>query len=126
VTGGVDDGDFFLAVLELVRVMEDARATRPGPLDLSVDLLDPDLDQVRDDTLVRRDLVVPDVGHDDSAVGVGLQLTAMRLSDPEPLREVEDLCQPVQRSPTSGTTSTGMTVAAGWSGFASSRQGSQR
>jgi hypothetical protein len=49
-----------------------------------------------------RDLVVPDVGHDDCAVGVGLQLTAMRLSDPEPLREVEDLCQPVQRSPDVG------------------------
>jgi hypothetical protein len=26
----------------------------------------------------------------------------MRLSDPEPLREVEDLCQPVQRSPDVG------------------------
>ena len=73
-----------------------------GPLDLSVDLLDPDLDQVRDDTRVRRDLVVPDVGHDDCAVGVGLQLRATRLSDPEPLREVEDLCQPVQRSPDVG------------------------
>ena len=90
-TGGVDDCDYFLAVLELRRVLLDARATRPGLLDLSVDLLDPDLDQVRDDTRVRRDLVVPDVGHDDCAVGVGLQLRATRLSDPEPLREVEPL-----------------------------------
>jgi hypothetical protein len=87
-----------LAVLEIRRLHQDARAVLPGALAVRARVIDPHHDEVRHLSGARRLLVMADVGHDDGTVAKS-HLRAVALADLEALLEPERLCEPLDCLP---------------------------
>ena len=77
--------------------LEDAGAEIAGLSESFVDVRHAHLDDVRDEARTRRHVIAMDVGDDDGAVRSNTQLSAVRVSDPHPLRESEGGLQPLHR-----------------------------
>ena len=82
-----------LAVFEVSRLLEDARAVRPGPFAVGVHVIHADSHRVRHLTRAGRAAVAADVGDDHRAVAES-ELRAMVLADADALGEPECLGQP--------------------------------
>ena len=68
-----------------------------GPSESFVDVRHAHLEDMRDDARTRRHVIAVDIGDDDGTVRSNTQLSAVRVSDPHPLRESEGGLQPFNR-----------------------------
>ena len=91
--GRVLDGVLALAVLEVGRLHDDARAVRAGALAVGTRVLDAHGHRVRDLARARRPALAADVADDHGAVAEA-QLRAVVLADPHALGEAEGRAEP--------------------------------